>query len=150
SEAAERPTLFNSREFYRVRPTDQDGSVRFIAYPGPGVVFAYGGPGYEAFPFLPACLDPADEAKGYFPLAKGDPTNVFLGFFNGYRRIEPAENDKELTFDLSVDSGSKFQGRLIGPDSRPVTDVIAYGLRFGRTASHSPKPRDETVKTETF
>jgi RNA polymerase sigma factor (sigma-70 family) len=150
SEAVERPTLISSREFYRVHPAEQDGYVRFVAYPGPGVIFAYGGWDFEAVSFLPARLDPADEAKGHFPLTKGDPTNGFLEFFNGYRRIDPAENEKELTFDLYVDSGRKVEGRLIDPDSRLVTGAIAYGLRFGRTASRSPKPQDEALKTETL
>ncbi|HLK16383.1 MAG TPA: hypothetical protein VKT78_16370, partial [Fimbriimonadaceae bacterium] len=150
SEALERPTLINSREFYRVHPTEQDDYARFVVYPGPGAIFAYGAWDHEAFSFLPARLDPADEAKGHFPLIKGDPTNGFLEFFNGYRRIDPAENEKEQTFDLYVDSGRKVQGRLIDPDSRPVTGTIAYGLRFGRTASRSPKPQDEALKTATF
>jgi RNA polymerase sigma factor (sigma-70 family) len=150
SEAVERSGLINSREFYLVRPTDQDGYVRFVAYPGPGVIFASGGWDYEAAPFLPARLNPADKAKGHFPLTAGDPTNGFLEFFNAYRRIDPAENDKELTFDLYVDSGRKVLGRLIGPDFQPVAGAIAHGLRFGRTANRLPKPQDELVKTETF
>jgi RNA polymerase sigma factor (sigma-70 family) len=88
-----------SREWDRVRPTEPDGYVRFIAYPGPGMIFAHVGWGYERR-FLPARLDPADEAK-----SKGDPIYAFLEFANGYRHIKPAENDKELTFDIQVDSG---------------------------------------------
>jgi RNA polymerase sigma factor (sigma-70 family) len=94
---AEAMTLF-SREWHRVHPTEQDGYVRFVAYPGPGVIFAHVGWGYD--PFLPAQLDPADKAK-----SKGDPIYAFLDFANGYRHIEPRENDKELTLDIRVDSG---------------------------------------------
>lgn len=132
-----------SREWHLVHPTEQDGYARFVAYPGPGVIFAQVGFGYA--PFLPVRLDPADKAK-----SKGDPIYDFLEFFNAYRRIDPAESHKELTFDLCVDSGLKLQGRLIDPDSQPVMGAIAYGLRFGRTASRSPKPQDEALKTETF
>jgi RNA polymerase sigma factor (sigma-70 family) len=146
-EAVYGPGVIPSREFMHIRTTDQDGYIRFIAYPGPCVI--YGFAGRENGHFLRARLDPADEAKGYFPLGKGDPANGFLGLSHGYRRIDYPENAKEQTFDILFDSGVTLKGLLVGPDSQPVKGAVAYGLSFDRTPRSQP-PEDEVLPNDTF
>jgi RNA polymerase sigma factor (sigma-70 family) len=147
AEAVYGPGIFPSREFMHIRTTDQEGYIRFVAYPGPCVIF--GVAGRENGHFLRAKLDPADEAKGHFPLGKGELSNGFLGLSHGYRRIDYPENAKEQTFDILFDSGVTLQGTLIGPDSQPVKGAVAYGLRFDRMPQSQP-PEGESLPNETF
>jgi RNA polymerase sigma factor (sigma-70 family) len=119
------PGVIPSREFMRCRATDQTGTIRFIAYPGAGAIFARAGGGG---PYLMARLDAADEARGHYPLEKGNPANGFVGLSNGYRRIDPdPAKDGELTFDIAFTRGRSVKGKLIGPDGKPVTGATAHG-----------------------
>jgi hypothetical protein len=129
------------------RITDQDGYVRFIAYPGHCAIL--GMAGRESGYFLPAKLDPADEAKGYFPLDKGDPGNGFLRLSHGYRCINYPENAKEQTFDILFDSGVTLHGALLGPDGKPVKGAAAYGLDFDRSPQPQP-PQIGVLPNHTF
>jgi RNA polymerase sigma factor (sigma-70 family) len=147
AEAAFGPNTIPSREFMHIRSTDQDGYVRFVAYPGPCVI--YGFAGRENEHFLRAKLDPADEAKGYLPLGKGDPANRFLGLSHGYRRIDYPEDAKEQTFDILFDSGATLKGVVVGPDSQPVKGAVAYGLTFDRTTQPQP-PENAILPNDTF
>jgi protocatechuate 3,4-dioxygenase beta subunit len=147
AEAVYGPGIIPSREFMHIRSTDQDGYIRFVAYPGPCVI--YGFAGRENGHFLRAKLDPADEAKGHFPLEKGNPANGFLGLSHGYRRIDYAENAKEQTFDILFDSGVTLKGVLVGPDAKAVKGAVAYGLSFDRTPRSQP-PEDESLPHDTF
>ncbi len=136
AEAVYGPGVIPSREFMHIRTTGQDGYICFVAYPGPCVIFAFAG--RENGFFLRAKLDPADEAKGRYPLGKGDPGNGFLGLSHGYRCIDYPENAKEQTFDILFDSGVTLKGVLVGPGSQPVKGAFAYGVSFDRT----PLPKD--------
>jgi hypothetical protein len=147
AEAVYGPGVFPSREFMYIRTTDQDGYIRFVAYPGPCAIYAVAG--RENGYFLRAKLDPADEAKGRYPLGNGDPANGFLGLSHGYRCIDYPENAKEKTFDILFDSGITLKGVLVGPDSRLVKGAVAYGLRLDRTAQPQP-PEDEILPNDTF
>jgi hypothetical protein len=147
AEAEYGPGIIPSREFMHIRTTDQDGYIRFVAYPGPCVIYAVAG--RENGHYLRSKLDPADEAKGHLPLGKGDPANGFLGLSNGYRRIDYPEDAKEQTFDILFDSGVTLKGVLVGPDSQPVKGAVAYGLSFDRTPRSQP-PEDEGLPGDTF
>jgi RNA polymerase sigma factor (sigma-70 family) len=125
SEAVYGPGIIPSREFMHIRSTDQEGYIRFVAYPGPCVIF--GRAGREGRRFLPSKLDSADEAKGRFPLGKGDPANEFLRLSHGYRCIDYPENAEEQTFDILFDSGVTLKGALLDPDAKPVRGAVAYG-----------------------
>jgi RNA polymerase sigma factor (sigma-70 family) len=147
AEAVYRSGVIPSREFMHIRTTDQDDYIRFVAYPGPCAILAFAG--RENGYFLRAKIDPADEAKGRYPLGKGDPGNGFLGLSHGYRCIDYPENAGEQTFDILFDSGATLKGTLVGPDSQPVKGAVAYGLGFDRTP-RSPPPEDEILPNDTF
>jgi RNA polymerase sigma factor (sigma-70 family) len=147
AEAVYGPGIIPSREFMHIRSTDQDGYIRFVAYPGPCAIFGFAG--RENGHFLRAKLDSADEAKGRYPLGKGDPGNGFLGLSHGYRCIDYPENAREQTFDIPFDSGVTLKGMLVGPDSQPVKGAVAYGLSFDRTPRSQP-PEDDILPNATF
>jgi RNA polymerase sigma factor (sigma-70 family) len=148
TEAVYGPGITPSREYMHTRTTDQDCYIRFIAYPGPCVI--YGFAALESGPFLPSKLDPADETKGYLPLDKGDPANGFLLLSNGYRRIDYPKNAKEQTFDIMFDPGRTLKGSLIDADGRPVRGATAWGLMLGRNMLGAIREGEQVLKTEAF
>lgn len=148
AEAVYGPGIIPSREYMHIRTTDQDGYVRFVAYPGLGVI--YGFAGMESGQFLPPQFDPADEAKGYLPLAKGDPANGFLSLSQGYRRIDFPKNAKEQTFDIVFDPGRTLKGSLVDADGRSVRGATAWGLMLGRNALGAIREGEQALKTEAF
>jgi hypothetical protein len=148
------PDTIPSWEFMRNRSTNHDGFIEFVAIPGTGVIFARSGRGNP--PFLQARLDPADEARGHYPLSKGDPSNGFLSLSHGYRRIEPdVKKDRLLTFDIFFTHGRELRGRLLGPDGKPVEGASAYGTTFDAACLrpdqlHQTPLGQEVLKTEAF
>jgi protocatechuate 3,4-dioxygenase beta subunit len=149
SEAVYAPGVIPAREFMRLRETGADGYVRFVAYPGPCVIFAHAGRGSP--PYLHGRLDPADRAKGHFPGPRGDPDNGFLEITNGYARIDYKATDEEQKFDIFFYRGPYLKGRLLGPGGRPVTGATAFGLTRDASAPRpDAPPADEALKTEVF
>jgi hypothetical protein len=148
-EAEYGPGVVPHREFMRLRETGADGYVRFVAYPGPCVIFAHAGRGNP--PYLHGRLDPADRAKGHFPGPQGDPGNGFLEITNGYARIDYKATDGEQKFDIYFYRGPYLKGQLLAPDGRPVTGATAFGLTRDASAPRpDTHPVDEALKTEAF
>jgi hypothetical protein len=132
-----------------LRETGADGYVRFVAYPGPCVIFAHAGRGNP--PYLHGRLDPADRAKGHFPGPQGDPGNGFLEVTNGYARIDYKATDEEQKFDIFFYRGNELKGRLLAPDGRPVRGAVGYGLtRDASAVRPEPHPADEGLKEDAF
>jgi RNA polymerase sigma factor (sigma-70 family) len=141
SEAVYDVGVFPSREFMRIRSPDKNGYFTFVAYPGPCVIFAFGG-GHSRTPYLLARLSPADKER-----SKGDPIMGFVDLSEGYRIIDTDQTDKPLTFEIELDPGRTLTGVVRGPDSRPVAGATAYGLDY----YGSRQPGGERVlKTEAF
>ncbi|HEY7330712.1 MAG TPA: sigma-70 family RNA polymerase sigma factor [Gemmataceae bacterium] len=148
AEAVYGPGIIPSREFMHIRTTNQDGYIRFVSYPGPCAIFAVAG--RESRHFLPSKLDPADEAKGRFPLGKDDFANGFLRHSHGYRYIDYPENAREQTFDILFDSGVTLKGALVDPNAKPVQGAVAYGLSFDRTPPPTQPPDKEVLPDDSF
>jgi hypothetical protein len=111
---------------------DKDGYCHLVALPGPGVVL---GCGWD-IPYLTKPIDPAD-AKAY-PFLEKTPAlhgGVFHHWelFQSYRVFEARADGKPLALDIELDPGRTAGGVLVGPDSRPVTGAVAFGL------THSPQ-----------
>jgi RNA polymerase sigma factor (sigma-70 family) len=130
---------------------DQDHGYNFVAFPGPGIIYAWvGGPTY-----LPASLslDPADEKNGYTMRDGKDPLALgWLAIFEGYRIIDPKPMDGVLPVEIELDPGRTLKGSLKAPDGKPVTGAIAYGLSHNPKyeRGHSSAPGEQTLKSETF
>src|SRR5262249_6969301 len=62
--------------------------------------------------------------------------------------------DKVLTFDLELDPGRTLEGKLVGPDGKPVTGATAFGLtyepRSERSTSYSISRENTVLETEAF
>ncbi len=134
------PGLVPSREFQRHHVPGPDGVFRFVAYPGPGllVVILQGNSGR----YLPGRIDPADLAK-----AQDDPHMMFAKSFGIYRLIDPKEEGKPLV-SIDLDPGRKASGSLLGPDGKPVTGALAYGLNH-HPFERADKPA-ERLKADAF
>jgi hypothetical protein len=151
SEAVFGPGVFPSREFMRVRATDQDGVFRFVAYPGPGVIFANAG---RDFPrYLLGRLRPEDKEKGCFPLTQGQPSNGFVDIFQGYCCVNSRRTDEILNCTLELTRGRSIKGTLTGPEGKPVNGASGFGLTFDASAVRpdmTTQQKEETLKTEAF
>jgi RNA polymerase sigma factor (sigma-70 family) len=138
--------------FNAVMP-DKDMFFRFVAYPGHGMVIATAG--YGIGPYLRCRLRPEDAAKGHYPLDKGDPNNGFIEIAHGYAVIDTTRTDRVLSFDIEVTRGVKLQGRLVGPDGKPVTGATAYGSTFDASCTRPDMLREtpvapDVLKTDAF
>jgi RNA polymerase sigma factor (sigma-70 family) len=131
---------------------DKDGYFNLVAFPGPGMVMALAN--YDDVHYLGARLDPADK-KAYPQLTQVPFTLGGLGggFFEsnivqGYRVFNSDRTDKVLTFEISLLRGRALQGKVVGPDGKPLAGALAYGLDF------DPHPRasvqEQTLKTASF
>jgi hypothetical protein len=105
--------------------TGTDGSFRLVAFPGPGVIAARAdGSAY-------ARAVGVEKIKGRredgflrtYPLI-GFPDN-----FNVLDAIDPAPDVGSLTHDLLLESGHSLTVAVRGPDGRPLTDLVAIGLK---------------------
>lgn len=136
-EAELSPGYRPSREFQRMHVPDPDGVFHFVAYPGSGILI--GMLQGNMLRYLPARIDPADDAK-----APGDALMGFAKLTGVYRLIEPNEGDKQLHIEIELDPGRKATGALLDPDGKPVSGATAYGLnhhpseRQARPGEHLP------------
>jgi RNA polymerase sigma factor (sigma-70 family) len=112
---------------FGTRYPDKDGYVHFVIPPGPGVVV---GAGHDT-PYLTRPLDPADVRA--YPELKTVPFLVgglsdYPELFQSYRVFDARTGAKPLDVDILLDPGREVQGRLVGPDGKPLTGAIVYGL----------------------
>jgi RNA polymerase sigma factor (sigma-70 family) len=112
---------------------DRDGYCHLVAPPGPGVVV---GKGHD-IPYLTRPIDPAD-AKAYPVLTKapfllGGLQYHYSDLFQSYRVFDARAGDRPLDLEIDLGPGWKVEGKLVGPDARPVTGAVAFGL------AHSPQ-----------
>jgi hypothetical protein len=142
------PGLFPPWVFFYFHETDQDGFIQFVAYPGPGVIYAAAGWGNPTY--LNARLDPEDEKNGHYPGNKGDELNLFLQISPGYRRIDPNSTDRQLSFDIVFDPGRTLKGTLVDPDGRPVRGATAWGLRLGNRPTGTVREGEQFLESAAF
>jgi RNA polymerase sigma factor (sigma-70 family) len=144
-----RDPFIPSRAFYRTHSPDRNGYFQFVAYPGPGVLFCLAGT--DSTPYVQARPSPADEEKWF---AAGKPAASLVGFINmsqGYCLLDVADTSDTLTFDVRLSRGGTLTGTLLGPDGKPVTGALAYGLTFDASALHPSVPvTEEVLPTESF
>jgi RNA polymerase sigma factor (sigma-70 family) len=112
---------------FRVFYPDKNGYCHLVAPAGPGAVL---GRGHDV-PYLTRPIAPAD-VKTYPFLAKTGYTVGGLGhyweLFQSYRVIDAKVGERPLDVDIELDPGRKVEGRLVGPDGRPVHGAVAFGL----------------------
>jgi protocatechuate 3,4-dioxygenase beta subunit len=137
--------------------TGPDGSYTITVMPGPGVI-GVTGPKLEAY--MPAWVTSA-ERKAFFktPLVddNGEDYLTVAGGANSFGAIgqdayhalvllEPGEKDTRLVKDVALERPQERQGRMVGPDGRPLAGVTAIGL-----VPYFPHSSDaETLAADTF
>src|SRR5262249_21086906 len=77
-----------------------------------------------------------------------------------YRVFDAKVGDKPLTLDIELDPGRKVEGLLVGPDGKPVTGAVAFGLTHSpqKTANYSyrndpsyrARVESQTLETDRF
>lgn len=97
AEAEEMPGLVPTRVFQEVLTPDADQFYNLVAYPGPGVILAFGG--YSGRTYLPAQLTPADKQNR---LDRIDPHMDFLRLAVGYRFLDVASTDAPKPFTIEL------------------------------------------------
>jgi hypothetical protein len=142
------PGAFPPWVFFYYHDTEKDGFIQFVAYPGPGVIYAAAGWGNR--PYLNARLDPKDEKNGHFPGMKGDELNMFLQISPGYHRINPKPTDRQLVFNITFDPGRTLKGTLIDPAGQPVRGATAWGLSLGGTPTGTVRQREKILESAEF
>jgi hypothetical protein len=142
------PGVLPPRVFFYGHETDKDNFIQFVAYPGPGVIYAHNGWGGRVY--LNAQLDPEDEKNGHYPGKKGDPLNGFLEIVPGYHRIDTKQTDRPLVFDIPFDPGRTLAGSLVDANGRPVRGATAWGLKLGNTPRGAARTGEHILETEEF
>jgi RNA polymerase sigma factor (sigma-70 family) len=147
-EAEAQRGLVPNRVFDEVQTPDGEQFYHFVAYPGPGVIVAFGW--YSGRLYLPARLSEADAAKG---AGRKDPHMMFLDLAVGYRLLNPTQEDA-LTFEIELDPGRTLTGKLLGSDGEPVQGAMSSGLVYTaqhkRVTPHSLGRERKALPTESF
>ncbi len=122
------------------RFTQEDGTFRFLALPGVGLVTAQGEirGGKCLFRYAQVRLDPADEPRtdkvgrsrigDAFLAADGALALLYLQ--SAYKVIDPAEGTDALKLELQYDPGKSTSGKVLDPAGSPAAGVEAYGLEI--------------------
>jgi RNA polymerase sigma factor (sigma-70 family) len=152
-ESEDEPGLFPSGLMQEWHFAETDRDFHLVVYPGPGVILAW--VQLNDTKYLPARIDPVDRQKGYYPSGgKSAMVMAFVELCQAYRIIDPAESDRELVFDIVLRPGRVLPGTLVGPDSKPVTGAMAFGLNFDpvstRSVNYSLAHENQELKTQAF
>ncbi len=106
---------------------DKDNIFHIVALPGPGAIV---GRSFDV-PCVPRSIAPADEraypAAGKTPFLAGG-LQGYTDLFHSYRVFDARDTARPLDVDVELDPGRALSGILIGPDSRPVSGAVAFGL----------------------
>ena len=103
---------FAYNNFMRIRP---DGTFRFVVVPGRAIVALRADS--KIYPI------PANASTIKLP------THLSPSNYVSFAEIYPRLDDPSLKVDFVLDPGLIFQGKLVDPDGRPVTGVVATDLR---------------------
>jgi protocatechuate 3,4-dioxygenase beta subunit len=117
-----------------------DGSYTLTVMPGPGAI---GVTGPNLNDYAPAASTP-EERKQFFKtpsvvIDKGDDYlstatggrsfgAMFVNYHNALVLIEPGEEEHAIVKDASLERTHELKGRILGPDSQPLTGTTVFGL----------------------
>jgi hypothetical protein len=131
---------------------DADGGFKLIAPPGPGIIVVQAASRRgEEKPYPQVRIRAEDKSKPYLRRDAGL-GEVFItsgGIFSpligshAYRLIDPPVGASKLTVDIKLDPGKPVEGKVVGPDGKPLAGATVAGLTAG---FEGPK----TIKGDTF
>jgi RNA polymerase sigma factor (sigma-70 family) len=103
--------------------------------PGRGMIIAAAAVSEKDDPYACARLKAEDRGKGIGDMNGGETISVPLSGYHTYRYIDAPSGAGPVAVDLELTRGLSREGRITGPDGRPIVGVSAYGLgaRWGNT-----------------
>src|SRR5262249_28368684 len=120
---------------------DADGRFEIAVLPGPGIL------GFSAGSEFPTGVGaeridcPREEGTGDFISFLTAPKRCGASGLNLVLPLNPQPDDREVTADLTVNSGATIPGRVVGPDGRLLGDYVINGarrgIRFGRESDEA-------------
>jgi RNA polymerase sigma factor (sigma-70 family) len=137
--------------------TGADGSYALTVMPGPGVI-GVTAPRRDAY--RPAAV-PLRERKDFFktPLVDdndeggftwyaggGSYGGISLDSYNAVVLLEPGEKEEALMKDVALERPEKRQGRVVGPDGRPLRGATVIGLDAYRFTAETLEGSEFTVR----
>ncbi len=105
-----------------------DAKFGLTVPPGLGMIIAAASVSETDDPYACAHLKPADRGKGIGDMGSGETFRTSLGGYHTYRYIDPPAGTRPVAVDLELARGLSREGRLVGPDGRPIVGAAAYGL----------------------
>ncbi|MBI1913303.1 MAG: sigma-70 family RNA polymerase sigma factor, partial [Planctomycetes bacterium] len=122
---------FVQRLSWNVRP---DGTYRVVGLPGPGILAVV----YSDHYLDAHERDDAEGAKKNFVLPMS---------YNAMARVNPSKNTERATRNVMLDPGETINGRLVGPDAKPLAGVRTHGLtRWGGWEQPALQTAEFTVR----
>ncbi len=114
------------QSFGPVKHIREDGTFRIVGLPGPGVLTVSSSDQYLAT----SQRDDADGGpKEGEDLERGAiPGLIQWHIYNAVARIDPPKEAEKVTRDIKLDPGETFNGTLVGPDGKPVSEASTFGL----------------------
>jgi RNA polymerase sigma factor (sigma-70 family) len=116
---------------------DADGRFRFVVPPGIGIITMQNSWwASEVTPYPQVRLRAEDRGKPFFKTRPGI-GDLFitaggayypLSTTHAYRLIDPPVGTEKLTVDMQLDPGQTVTGKVVGPDSKPLTGATVAGL----------------------
>ncbi|MCA9072397.1 MAG: carboxypeptidase regulatory-like domain-containing protein, partial [Planctomycetaceae bacterium] len=133
-------------EHRRMHAADENGVVRFLAYPGRGLVsIVLQGGGYL----------PVGDTKEITENMQSDPTFGFASLGPAYRAINPKPGDGVLKVELEADPGESQSAKLIDEQGKSIHGAKASNLYYNAYLdSHSVGSEEaayeEPLKSDAF
>ena len=111
--------------FLRSATADEHGVYSLTVPTGAGIITVFIIDGS----YVHARVREADRAK--FPLIERQGSHAHMTLHNichGYQMLDLKTGEEPAPFDIELDPGQKLTGTLVGPDGKPATGAVAYGL----------------------
>jgi RNA polymerase sigma factor (sigma-70 family) len=102
----------------------KDGSFRFVAFPGPGLLAANTAGNRYALGAGVAALKHKRDGR----LLATEPYLVAPDSYHVLAEIDPAPNTVSLTQDLVLEAGGSLGVTVVGPDGKALADTRVHGL----------------------
>jgi RNA polymerase sigma factor (sigma-70 family) len=104
--------------------TKADGSYRVVGLPGPGLIVVYQTGDHLRAPER----DDEFKLKDESPLLTSPFQLALAVNYTAVARIDPAKGVDSVKRDVTLDPGWTFSGKVVGPDDKPLSGALGFGL----------------------
>ena len=102
-----------------------EGAFHFAAFPGPGLIAARA----NESRYVRAVGIEKMKGRGETGFLRTSPSIAVPDNFNVLEPIDPAPGTESLGRDLLLESGRSLPVTVLGPDGKPLTDLLVMGLK---------------------